>query len=73
MLSRGNQAYVVQDTIRIMQEVIRIGPKAISAWAALTGSRAEMGLEDEAPQSRIMAAHLKHNPEWWYELVQQPR
>ena len=73
LLSQGNQAYVdgrVQDAIRIMEEVIRIEPKAISAWAALTGCRADMGCQDEALQLvRIMVAHLKHDPEWWYELA----
>ena len=76
MVGEGNQAYVdgrVQDAIRIMQEVIRIEPKAISAWAVLANCQADMGLHDKALQLRIMAAHLKHDPEWWYELARQSR
>ena len=76
MVGEGNQAYVdgrVQDAIRIMQEVIRIEPKAISAWAVLANCQADMGLHDKALQLRIMAAHLKHDPERWYELAQQSR
>lgn len=76
MVGEGNQAYVdgkIQDAIRIMQEVIRIEPKAISAWAVLANCQADMGLHDKALQLRIMAAHLKHDPERWYELAQQSR
>lgn len=76
MVGEGNQAYVdgrVQDAVRIMQEVIRIEPKAVSAWAVLANCQADMGLHDKALQLRIMAAHLKHDPEWWYELAQQSR
>jgi len=76
MVGEGNQAYVdgrVQEAIRIMQEVIRIEPKALSAWAVLANCQADMGLHDKALQLRIMAAHLKHDPEWWYELGQQSR
>ena len=76
MVGEGNQAYVdgrVQDAIRVMQEVIRIEPRAISAWAVLANCQADMGLHDKALQLRIMAAHLKHDPERWYELAQQSR
>jgi len=76
MVGEGNQAYVdgrVQDAIRIMQEVIRIEPKAISAWAVLANCQTDMGLHDKALQLRIMGAHLKHDPERWYELAQQSR
>jgi len=31
------------------------------------------GLPDKALQLRIMAAHLKHDPEQWYKLAQQSR
>jgi len=76
MIGEGNQAYVDgerSDAIRIMQEVIRIEPKAISAWAVLANCQDEMGFPDKALQLRIMAAHLKHDPEQWYELAQQSR
>jgi len=76
MVGEGNQAYVdgrVQDAIHIMQEVIRIEPKAISAWAVLANCQTDMGLHDKALQLRIMGAHLKHDPERWYELAQQSR
>ena len=76
MVGEGNQAYVdsrTQDAIRIMQEVIRIEPKVTSAWAVLASCQDDMGLHDKALQLRIMAAHLKHDPEWWYELAQQSR
>src|ERR1700753_660944 len=76
MVGEGNQAYVdgrVQDAIRVMQEVIRIEPRAISAWAVLANCQADMGLHDKALQLRIMAAHQTHDPERWYELSQQSR
>jgi len=76
MVGEGNQAYVDgkrPEAIRIMQEVIRIEPRAVSAWAVLANCQDEQGLRDKALQLRIMAAHLRHDPEQWYELAQQSR
>ena len=68
MVREGSQAYVdgrVQDAVRMIQEVIRIEPKAISAWAVLANCQADMGLNNKALRLRIMAAHLK----LWWELA----
>ena len=66
MVGEGNRAYVdgrVQEAIRVMQEVIRIESRAISAWAVLANCQTDMGLHDMALRLRIMAAHLTHGPE----------
>ncbi|KAG7095406.1 hypothetical protein E1B28_006157 [Marasmius oreades] len=56
-----------------MQEVIRIEPRAAGAWTVLAQCYEEMGQHDRALQLRIMAAHLKLDPEEWSWLARQSR
>jgi general transcription factor 3C polypeptide 3 (transcription factor C subunit 4) len=56
-----------------MQEVIRIEPRAISAWKVLAQCYDDMKQEARALKLRIMAAHLIHDCEEWERLAQQSR
>lgn len=56
-----------------MQEVIRIEPRAASAWSVLAQCYEDMKQEEKALQLRIMAAHLNHDAEEWDRLAQQSR
>jgi general transcription factor 3C polypeptide 3 (transcription factor C subunit 4) len=72
LIGEGNQAYVDNDipsTIRIMQEVIRIEPRAASAWSALAQCYMELKEPKKELQLRIMAAHLRHDAEEWDRLA----
>ncbi|KAF9459393.1 hypothetical protein BDZ94DRAFT_1199583 [Collybia nuda] len=76
LIGDGNQAYVDSDlpeAIRIMQEVIRIEPRAASAWSVLAQCYADMGEHQKALQLRIMAAHLRHDADEWDRLARQSR
>ncbi|KAF8636092.1 hypothetical protein AX17_003797 [Amanita inopinata Kibby_2008] len=76
LIGDGNQAYVdsnLQEAIRIMQEVIRIEPRAVSAWSVLAQCYSDMHQEEKALQLRIMAAHLTHDAEEWDRLARQSR
>ena len=76
LIGEGNQAYVdnnIPETVRIMQEVIRIEPRAGSAWSVLAQCHDDMGEQLKALQLRIMAAHLNQDPEEWYRLADQSR
>ncbi|KAL9710688.1 transcription factor TFIIIC subunit tfc4 [Leucoagaricus gongylophorus] len=76
MIGEGNQAFVDANTseaVRIMQEVIRIEPRATAAWSVLANCYDDMGQRDKALQIRIMAAHLRHDAEEWDALAQQSR
>lgn len=76
LIGEGNQAYVdnnVPEAIRIMQEVIRIEPRAVSAWSVLAQCQADDNEPVKALQLRIMAAHLTHDPDEWYNLASQSR
>ncbi len=76
LIGEGNQAYVDNDipsTIRIMQEVIRIEPRAGSAWSVLAQCYDDMGEREKALQLRIMAAHLNQDPDEWLRLAEQSR
>jgi general transcription factor 3C polypeptide 3 (transcription factor C subunit 4) len=76
MIGQGNQAFVDANTpeaIRIMQEVIRIEPRATAAWSVLANCYDEMNQKEKALQIRIMAAHLRHDAEEWDVLAQQSR
>ncbi|KAI0333808.1 TPR-like protein [Cubamyces sp. BRFM 1775] len=76
LIGEGNQAYVdanIPETIRIMQEVIRIEPRAAPAWSVLAQCYDDMGERGKALQLRIMAAHLNHDADEWGELAQQSR
>ena len=56
-----------------MQEVIRIEPRAGSAWSVLAQCYEDMGEMQKALQLRIMAAHLNQDPEEWYRLADESR
>ena len=76
LIGEGNQAYVdndIPETIRIMQEVIRIEPRAGSAWSVLAQCHEDTGEVQKALQLRIMAAHLNQDPEEWFRLADQSR
>lgn len=76
LIGEGNQAFVdgdIQNTIRIMQEVIRIEPRAASAWAVLANCYVDLHEPQKALQLRIMAAHLNHDAEEWEQLARESR
>ncbi|KAF9450761.1 TPR-like protein, partial [Macrolepiota fuliginosa MF-IS2] len=76
MIGEGNQAFVDNNTpeaIRIMQEVIRIEPRATAAWSVLANCYEDVNQKDKALQIRIMAAHLRHDAEEWDALARQSR
>lgn len=76
MIGEGNQAFVddnTQEAIRIMQEVIRIEPRATAAWSVLANCYDDMNQRDKGLQIRIMAAHLRHDADEWDALAQQSR
>ncbi|KAJ4480918.1 hypothetical protein J3R30DRAFT_3462311 [Lentinula aciculospora] len=76
MIGDGNQAFVDNDlpeAIRIMQEVIRVEPRAASAWSVLAQCYEDMQQKDRALQLRIMAAHLNHDAEEWDRLARESR
>ena len=72
MIGEGNVAFVDNDiptAIRIMQEVIRIEPRAASAWSVLAQCYADTGEPKRELQLRIMAAHLRHDADEWERLA----
>ncbi|KIJ64224.1 hypothetical protein HYDPIDRAFT_175610 [Hydnomerulius pinastri MD-312] len=74
LVGEGNQAYVDNDlteAIRVMQEVIRIEPRAIPAWTVLAQCHDDSNEPQKALQLRIMAAHLRHDAEEWERLARQ--
>ncbi|KIJ97070.1 hypothetical protein K443DRAFT_10140 [Laccaria amethystina LaAM-08-1] len=74
LIGDGNQAYVgnnLPEAIRIMQEVIRIEPRAASAWSVLAQCYVDMEQGQKALQLRIMAAHLRHDADEWDRLARQ--
>ncbi|KAL4078076.1 hypothetical protein J3A83DRAFT_4356769 [Scleroderma citrinum] len=76
LIGEGNQAYVdnnLAEAIRVMQEVIRIEPRAISAWTVLAQCYEDKNEPKKALQLRIMAAHLRHDAEEWERLARQSR
>lgn len=76
LVGEGNQAFVDGDiptTIRIMQEVIRIEPRAASAWSVLAQCYADLKDPMKELQLRIMAAHLRHDAEEWERLARNSR
>ncbi|KAL5525422.1 TFC4 [Sanghuangporus sanghuang] len=76
LIGEGNSAYVdgnLQEAIRIMTEVIRIEPRAASAWSVLATCYREMSEPTKALQVAIMGAHLRHDPDEWHELARQSR
>jgi general transcription factor 3C polypeptide 3 (transcription factor C subunit 4) len=76
LIGDGNQAYVdnnLPEAIRIMQEVIRIEPRAASAWSVLAQCYEDSKEDQKALQLRIMVAHLRHDAEEWDRLARQSR
>ncbi|KAG2040882.1 TPR-like protein [Suillus americanus] len=76
LIGEGNQAYVdgnIPDAIRIMQEVIRIEPRASSAWSVIAQCYEDSNEPKKALQLRIMAAHLRHDADEWERLAAQSR
>ncbi|KAI0738457.1 TPR-like protein [Daedaleopsis nitida] len=76
LLGEGNQAYIdanIPEAIRVMQEVIRIEPRAASAWTVLAQCYDDMDEKVKALQLRIMAAHLNHDADEWADLARRSR
>ncbi|KAG1750557.1 uncharacterized protein EDB91DRAFT_1108147 [Suillus paluster] len=76
LIGEGNQAYVdgnIPDAIRIMQEVIRIEPRASSAWSVIAQCYEDSNEPKKALQLRIMAAHLRPDADEWERLAAQSR
>ncbi|KAJ7892735.1 TPR-like protein [Mycena olivaceomarginata] len=76
LIGDGNQAYVdgnLPETLRIMLEVIRIEPRAASAWSVLAQCHEDMKQDQQALQLRIMAAHLRHDADEWDRLARQSK
>lgn len=55
--------------MKIMQEVIRVEPRAESAWCVLAHS----GNSERALLMRVMAANLSNDPEEWGALAERRR
>ncbi|KAL5520201.1 hypothetical protein ACEPAG_9414 [Sanghuangporus baumii] len=76
LIGEGNSAYIdgnLQEAIRIMTEVIRIEPRAASAWSVLATCYRDLSEPTKALQIAIMGAHLRHDPDEWHELARQSR
>ncbi|KAI6031287.1 hypothetical protein BKA83DRAFT_4198140 [Pisolithus microcarpus] len=76
LIGQGNQAYVdndLQEAMRTMQEVIRIEPRAMSAWTVLAQCYEDKHEPQKALQLRIVAAHLRHDAEEWERLARQSK
>ncbi|KAJ6590475.1 TPR-like protein [Mycena vulgaris] len=76
LLGDGNLAYIegdLSESMRIMLEVIRIEPRAVSAWSTLAQCYEDRNQGPEALQLRIMAAHLTHDADEWDRLAQQSK
>ncbi|KAG2056694.1 TPR-like protein [Suillus hirtellus] len=76
LIGEGNQAYVdgnIPEAIRMMQEVIRIEPRAASAWSVIAQCYEDSNEPKKALQLRIMAAHLRHDADEWERLAAQSR
>jgi general transcription factor 3C polypeptide 3 (transcription factor C subunit 4) len=56
-----------------MQEVIRLEPRASSAWSVLAQCYDDTKQGEKALQLRIMAAHLRHDAEEWERLARQSK
>lgn len=63
----------IAETIRIMEEVIRIEPRAGSAWSVLAQCHEDTGELQKALRLRVIGAHMNQDPEEWYRLADQSR
>ncbi|TFK26991.1 TPR-like protein [Coprinopsis marcescibilis] len=76
LIGDGNQAYIdnnIPEAIRQMSEVIRIEPRAASAWSVLAQCYEDLGEMQTALKLRVMAAHLRHDADEWDRLARQSR
>lgn len=76
LIGEGNHAYVdgdIPEAIRVMTEVIRIEPRAISAWSVLATCHRDIGEPLKALQLSIIGAHLRHDADEWQHLANQSR
>ncbi|KAI0820762.1 hypothetical protein BC628DRAFT_1422611 [Trametes gibbosa] len=76
LIGEGNKACVdanIPETIRVMQEVIRIEPRAASAWSVFAQCYDDMGDSGKGLRLRTIAAHLNHDADEWAELSQKSR
>ncbi|KII83764.1 hypothetical protein PLICRDRAFT_118961 [Plicaturopsis crispa FD-325 SS-3] len=76
LIGEGNQAFVdcdIPEAIRVMQEVIRIEPRAAAAWSVLASCYHELHEDQKSLQLRIMAAHLQHDPDEWDTLAKESK
>ncbi|KAG9310821.1 hypothetical protein JVU11DRAFT_8674 [Chiua virens] len=76
LIGESNQAYIdnnLSEAIRVMQEVIRIEPRAIPAWTVLAQCYEDKNEPQKALQLRIMAAHLRRDSEEWERLARKSR
>jgi general transcription factor 3C polypeptide 3 (transcription factor C subunit 4) len=74
----------IPKAMQVMQEVIRIEPRAAAAWVVLAQCNEDLAQQEADPerakaamgrglQFRIMAAHLNYNPDEWERLASQSR
>ena len=56
-----------------MNEVIRIEPRAVSAWSVLAQCYEDMKEDEKGLQLRIIAAHLRHDTDEWERLARHSR
>ncbi|KAJ6571874.1 hypothetical protein B0H19DRAFT_1131683 [Mycena capillaripes] len=76
LIGEGNQAYIdgdLPEAMRIMLEIIRIEPRAPSAWAVLAQCYEDTKQDQQALKLRIMGAHLEHDSDEWVRLAQQSK
>ncbi|EDR04660.1 uncharacterized protein LACBIDRAFT_304399 [Laccaria bicolor S238N-H82] len=73
LIGDGNLDSNISEAIRMMQEVIRTGPRAASGWSILAQCYEDMEQGQKALQLRIMAAHLRHDADEWDRLARQSR
>ena len=76
LLGEANTAYVSQnlpETIRLMQEVIRIEPREASAWTTLALCHTDLGEPEKALKLNIIGAHLLHDVDLWLKLGSDSR
>lgn len=76
LIGKGSQAYVDQKielAINTMQEVIRIEPRASSAWSILIASYRDLGQMDKVLQLGIMSAHLNGDYAQWFKLGEESK
>ena len=61
------------EAIRVMTEVIRIEPRAMTAWSVLATCHKDINEPLKALQLSIIGAHLKHDADEWCNLAVSSR